>query len=112
MGAAYMNAVGIKQVNLRDPMVISGLLIGAMLPYLFAAITMLSVGESAQDIMQDVRNQFADKKDLKADAVQLEKLREEYEELEKKGSTEEKKKVKDQMDDIYSKYFDGKDKTL
>merc|ERR1712072_1638560 len=39
-------------------------------------------------------------------------MREQYEELEENGSTEEKKEVKDQMDKIYSKYFDGADKSL
>ena len=34
-------------VNLEDPIVFSGLLIGAMLPYAFSALTMKSVGAAA-----------------------------------------------------------------
>jgi len=41
-----------------DPVVLSGLLLGAMLPYLFAALTMLSVGKAAGAIIKEVRRQF------------------------------------------------------
>jgi K(+)-stimulated pyrophosphate-energized sodium pump len=113
--AAFMNAVGVTQVNLRDPMVISGLLIGAMLPYMFAAITMLAVGTSAQDIMNDVRDQFREKTELKSDATKLEDLREAYEELEDSGeeTSEDGKtmvQLKNEMTEIYKKYFDDKSK--
>merc|ERR1739848_875680 len=36
----------------------SGLLFGAMLPYLFAALTMISVGKAAAEIIDEVRRQF------------------------------------------------------
>jgi len=42
--------------------VLSGILIGAMLPYLFAALTMLSVGSSAESIILQVRLQFYEAK--------------------------------------------------
>mmetsp|Transcript_124651 Transcript_124651/g.248800 ORF Transcript_124651/g.248800 Transcript_124651/m.248800 type:complete len:840 (+) Transcript_124651:66-2585(+) len=41
-----------------DPLVLSGLLFGAMLPLLFAALTMISVGKAAAEIIQEVRWQF------------------------------------------------------
>merc|ERR1719199_1273817 len=44
---------------LTDPLVLSGLLIGAMLPFLFAALTMLSVGKAATGIILEVRTQLA-----------------------------------------------------
>merc|ERR1712216_412706 len=50
--------------SLTDPLVLSGLLIGAMLPFLFAALTMLSVGKAAQGIIKEVRRQL-DKPELK-----------------------------------------------
>ena len=37
-----------------------GILIGAMLPFLFSALTMLSVGRSAEAIILQVRMQFYD----------------------------------------------------
>merc|ERR1719476_286455 len=45
--------------KVSDPMVLSGLLVGAMLPFLFAALTMISVGKAAAEIIQEVRHQFA-----------------------------------------------------
>jgi len=47
-------------LNLTDPVVLSGLLLGAMLPYTFAALTMLSVGKAAFSIIVEVRRQFRD----------------------------------------------------
>jgi len=44
--------------DIGDPLVLSGLLFGAMLPLLFAALTMISVGKAAAEIIQEVRWQF------------------------------------------------------
>jgi H(+)-translocating pyrophosphatase len=41
--AAFKAKAGIEIVDVGDPVVLSGALIGAMLPFLFAALTMLSV---------------------------------------------------------------------
>ena len=41
--AAFKNKAGITVVDIGEPVVLSGALIGAMLPFLFAALTMLSV---------------------------------------------------------------------
>jgi K(+)-stimulated pyrophosphate-energized sodium pump len=41
--AAFKEKAGISNVDIGDPVVLSGALIGAMLPFLFAALTMLSV---------------------------------------------------------------------
>jgi len=43
---------------LEDPTVLAGVLFGAMLPLLFAALTMLSVGKAAAEIIMEVRRQF------------------------------------------------------
>merc|ERR1712048_1269047 len=40
------------------PLVLSGLLFGAMTPFLLAALTMISVGKAAAEIIQEVRRQF------------------------------------------------------
>jgi len=41
-----------------DPIVLSGVLLGAMMPMLFAALTMISVGKAAAEIIIEVRTQF------------------------------------------------------
>merc|ERR1719271_2330012 len=41
-----------------DPYVLSGVLVGAMMPMLFAALTMISVGKAAAQIIIEVRRQF------------------------------------------------------
>ena len=56
--AAYTEAAGIKSLDLLDPTMLPGLLIGAMLPYLFAALTMTAVGKAAYEIVLEVRRQF------------------------------------------------------
>lgn len=43
---------------LTDPVVMAGLLIGAMLPFMFAALTMLSVRKAAGAIIVEVQRQF------------------------------------------------------
>ncbi len=58
--AAYIQAAGLKpeELSLLDSEMIPGLLIGAMLPYLFAALTMTAVGKAAFEIVMEVRRQF------------------------------------------------------
>lgn len=56
--AAYVSAAGVTELNLLDPTMVPGLLIGAMLPYFFSALTMTAVGQAAQGIVQEVRRQF------------------------------------------------------
>ncbi len=45
-------------MNLMNPTVLAGLLLGACLPFVFAALTMSSVGKAAQSIVREVRRQF------------------------------------------------------
>lgn len=55
---AYTQVAGIESVNLLDPYVMIGLLIGAMLPFFFCALTMGAVGRAAGEMVEEVRRQF------------------------------------------------------
>jgi len=48
----------IATINLLDPIVFTSLFIGAVLPFLFSAMTMKSVGAAAYDMIEEVRRQF------------------------------------------------------
>ncbi len=56
--AAYASVVGLESINLLDPPVLVGLLIGALMPFIFSALTMEAVGRAAQAMIQEVRRQF------------------------------------------------------
>ena len=54
----YTEGVGIDSINLTSAPVVIGLLIGGMLPFLFSAFTMESVGKAANQMIEEVRRQF------------------------------------------------------
>ncbi|RNF23643.1 vacuolar H+-PPase [Trypanosoma conorhini] len=56
--AAFVSRVGIPVINILDARVMTGLLLGAMLPYFFSAFTMKSVGVAAMDMVNEIRRQF------------------------------------------------------
>ena len=56
--ASYSQVANLTSISLLDPMVIIGLFIGAMLPFLFSAMTMNSVSKAANQMIEEVRRQF------------------------------------------------------
>lgn len=56
--SAYATSVQLDVINLMEPKVIVGVLIGGMLPYLFGAMTMEAVSKAAQEMIAEVRRQF------------------------------------------------------
>ena len=59
--ASFATTAELTDISLLDPIVIVGLFIGAMLPFLFSALTMSSVGKAANQMIQEVRRQFHEK---------------------------------------------------
>ena len=56
--AAYAQVVGLRAIDLLEVSTLVGLLIGALMPFVFSALTMEAVGRAAQDMVQEVRRQF------------------------------------------------------
>ena len=59
--AAFATTAKLTEISLLNPIVIVGLFIGAMLPFLYSALTMSSVGKAANQMIQEVRRQFREK---------------------------------------------------
>jgi len=47
-----------KHVSIIDPAIFSSLIIGAMMPYVFSAMTMKAVGLAALEMVQEIRRQI------------------------------------------------------
>lgn len=56
--AAYVTFTGINGINIFDAKVLAALFIGGMIPVVFSALAMSSVGRAAMDMVQEVRRQF------------------------------------------------------
>lgn len=56
--ASYAESVHLSTISILSPDVICGLFIGGMLPFLFSAFTMSSVGKAANHMIEEVRRQF------------------------------------------------------
>ena len=63
---SYASVTELTAIDLLDPIVIIGLFIGAMLPFLFSAMTMNSVGKAANEMIEEVRRQFREDKGIMA----------------------------------------------
>lgn len=58
--ASFATAAQIEMIDILNPNVVVGLFIGGMLPFLFSAMTMESVGKAAYEMIEEVRRQFRD----------------------------------------------------
>ena len=56
--AAYVTFTGINGINIFDAKVLAALFIGGMVPVVFSALAMNSVGKAAMDMVNEVRRQF------------------------------------------------------
>ena len=64
--AAFMQTAKITSIDISNPIVMSGLLVGAMLPFVFSALSMNAVGKAAMSMIEEVRRQFKELPKLKA----------------------------------------------
>ena len=64
--AAFMETAGLRSIDIAQPSVMAGLLIGAMLPFLFSSMAMNAVGRAAMDMIKEVRRQFREIPELQA----------------------------------------------
>ena len=64
--AAFMKVANITSIDVSRPDIMAGLLIGAMLPFVFSAMAMNAVGRAAMAMIEEVRRQFRDIPKLKA----------------------------------------------
>jgi len=56
--AAFMQQTGLETINVAQPNILAGLLIGATLPYVFSAMAMAAVGRASADMITEVGRQF------------------------------------------------------
>ncbi|MEM9068343.1 MAG: sodium-translocating pyrophosphatase [Myxococcota bacterium] len=56
--AAFAQTAGISGIDISKPVVMAGLFVGGMLPFLFSAMAMSAVGDAAMEMIEEVRRQF------------------------------------------------------
>ena len=56
--SSFKDQAGLKLVEVTDPNVLVGILIGSVIPFLFSALSMSAVGTAAHDMIAEVRRQF------------------------------------------------------
>ena len=99
--SAFMKTANIPietGINVANPKIMAGLLIGGMLPFLFSALSMNAVGRAAMAMIKEVRRQFRDIPQLHA---ALEIMRKYDSDLSK--ATEQDRKIFDEADG-YAEY--------
>ena len=85
--AAFMKTANVTSIDVSRPNIMAGLLIGAMLPFVFSALSMNAVGRAAMAMIEEVRRQF---RDIPALHAALEVMRK-YDSDMSKASAEDRK---------------------
>ena len=62
--SAYSEQAHLIAINIIDPLVLAGMFIGGVMPFIISALTMRSVGEAALKMVMEVRRQFKEIKGL------------------------------------------------
>ncbi|MCJ7680194.1 MAG: sodium/proton-translocating pyrophosphatase, partial [Candidatus Aminicenantes bacterium] len=62
--SAYQKTVGLESINLTNVTTVIGLLLGALMPFMIAALTMKAVGRAANKMVFEIRRQFKEIKGL------------------------------------------------
>ncbi|MEN3190617.1 MAG: sodium-translocating pyrophosphatase [Atribacterota bacterium] len=63
--SAYCKTVGLETISITNPLVVAGMFIGGVLPYLFSALAINAVGKTASLMIEEVRRQFKEIPGLK-----------------------------------------------
>ena len=93
--AAFMHTANVKAIDVSQPDIMAGLLVGGMLPFVFSALSMNAVGRAAMAMIEEVRRQFRDIPQLKA---ALEVMRKYNSDMSK--ASEEDRKIFDAADGV------------
>jgi K(+)-stimulated pyrophosphate-energized sodium pump len=56
--SAFMSQANVMSIDISEPRIMAGLLVGGMLPYLFSSMAMGAVGKAANSMIMEVRRQF------------------------------------------------------
>ena len=64
--APFMKTAGVIAIDVSQPKIMAGLLVGGMLPFVFSALSMNAVGRAAMAMIEEVRRQFRDIPALRA----------------------------------------------
>jgi K(+)-stimulated pyrophosphate-energized sodium pump len=101
--AAFMKTAGVTSIDVSQPKIMAGLLIGGMLPFVFSALSMNAVGRAAMAMIEEVRRQFREIPQLKAALAVMRKY-----DSDMSKASEEDRKIFDKADGVadYSKCID------
>jgi K(+)-stimulated pyrophosphate-energized sodium pump len=70
--SAYMHQAEISSIDISNPIIMAGLFVGAMLPFLFSALSMNAVGKAAKQMIIEVGRQFREIKGLREGTAKAE----------------------------------------
>ncbi len=62
--SAFKETAGIKTIDISEPKIMAGLLVGGMIPFVFSALALSAVGDAAFEMIEEVRRQFREIKGL------------------------------------------------